>query len=212
MNIKKLLAVFTIVFIAPFYSYADSDPNIVGVYEKVPKHDFKYDGKTVEIIEFLSFYCGHCYQFEKSIPVIRGNFPKKITWKTIPIHWGKSSPKPGEAYLLAEEEGKGEQMKKALFEAFFLQRRDIGDVEVLEDIAMKIGLGFDFSRRLRAGEKSGEIEKAFEQVRKYGIKETPSLIIAGNLKTAPGMLNNSTDLLRDNTILILKSIFEKSRK
>jgi len=184
-------------------------PKIVGVYEEVPGQKFVFDGEKVEIIEFMSFYCSHCYQFEKEIPVIKGNFPKKITWKTIPIYWGNGSPKPGEAYLLAVEEGKGEQMKKAIFEALFLERKDIGKVEVLEEIGAGIGLSFDFSKKLRAGDKSAEAKEKIDLANKYHINETPTLIIAGNLKTSPGILQGNADLLRDNIILIVKSLFEK---
>ncbi len=100
-------------------------------------------------------------------------------------------------------------MRKAIFVAFFVEKRDIGDVDVLEDIGIKLGLGFDFSRRLRAGEKAEDVGEAILLSKKYDINETPTLIIAGNLKTSPGMLDNNVDFLRDNSIKILKSIFNK---
>lgn len=207
--LKKTFLLSVMLLMLFSFSYAADDISIIGAYDKVPGHSFKYDGKQVEIVEFLSFYCGHCYNFEKSIPIIRGNFPKKIQWKTLPIFWGKGSPKPGEAYLIAVDEGKGEQMKKALFEAVFVEKQDIGKMEVLESIGMKIGLGFDFSKRLRGDEKAAAAREVVDMARSYGINETPSLIIAGNIRTSPGKVNGSVDLMRDNTIMILKSIFNK---
>lgn len=208
MSVKKVIVVLIVMSLFSLQSYAGEKAPVLGIYDEMPGHEFKFDGKQVEIIEFLSFYCGHCYQFEKSIPVIKGNFPKKLKWKTVPLYWGKGSPKPGEAYLLAEEAGKGEQMKKALFEAFFVDKRDIGSIDVLEDIAVRIGLGFDFSQKLRNGEKAREAGEAILTANKYDIKETPTMIIAGNLKVNPRMLGNPT-AFRDNIITILKSIFEK---
>jgi len=205
----QLFFILLAFLLTAFPSFAGEAPSIVGVYTEVPGQEFVFDGKSVEIVEFLSFYCSHCYHFEKAVPVIKGNFPKKITWKMVPIYWGKGSPKPGEAYFLAVEEGKGEQMKKAIFDALFLERKDIGQIEVLEEIGVKVGLGFDFSKRLRGGDKAAEAKEMLVLAEKYRINETPSLIIAGNLKTSPGMLNNNMDLLRDNAILILKSLFNK---
>ena len=121
MIFKKALILTVLIILFTCSAYAESRPMVVGVYKEVPGQDFKFDGKKVEIIEFLSFYCGHCYKFEKSIPVIKGNFPKKIVWKTMPVYWGKGSPKPGEAYMLAEQAGKGELMKKELFHAIFVE-------------------------------------------------------------------------------------------
>ena len=209
MKLKRVYVLAALLVTLALPSFAGDAPKIIGKYSEVPGRVFSFDGRTVEVTEFLSFYCGHCYQFEKSIPVIKGNFPKKINWKIIPVHWGKASPKPGEAYYLAEEAGKGEQMKKALFEALFLEKKDIGNIEVLEDIGARIGMGFDFSARLRAGEKAEAVARGNEMMREYHISETPTVVIAGNLMTNPGMLNHNVDVMRDNVILILKSLFKK---
>ncbi|RJQ54855.1 MAG: hypothetical protein C4526_04720 [Nitrospiraceae bacterium] len=208
MNFKKLFIIFSVVILFPLIANAQQRPSIMGVYDGVPGQRFVFDGGQVEVLEFFSFYCGHCYDFEKYIPVIKGNFPKKIKWKVVPIHWGKGSSKPAEAFFLADEAGKGEEMKKALFEAFFIEKKDIGNLEVLERLGAKVGLGFDFSRRLRTGEKALDAEEAITRSRIYGIDETPTLIIAGNLKVSPHMLDHNVSILRDNTILILRSILK----
>lgn len=209
MFIKKLLLVFTLLVMMSFPVHADAAPAIKGKYTKVPGAEFNFDGKQVEIVEFFSFYCGHCFEFEKSIPVIKGTFPKKTKWKHFPIYWGDGSPKPGEAYLLAKDAGKGKEMKKAIFNAIFIERKDIGRIEVLEELGVNIGLGFDFSHKLRTGEKAGEVGKAILMTKTYGIDETPTLIIAGNIKTTPRMLEQNMSNFRDNTITILKSLLDK---
>jgi thiol:disulfide interchange protein DsbA len=185
---------------------AEELSSIKGAYTQLPGFKFIFDGKNVEVIEFFSFYCGHCYEFEKAIPAIKGNFPKKINWRNVPVYWGKGSSKPGEAYLLAEEMGKGEQMKRALFETFLIEKRDIGDISVLESIGAKLDLGFDFSRRLRAGDKEKEANNALMIMKAYSVDSTPTLIIAGNLKVVPVQ---TIDFFRDNAITIIKSILEK---
>ncbi|GBE04130.1 thiol:disulfide interchange protein DsbA precursor [bacterium BMS3Abin09] len=209
MLLKKLLVIFALLVMTSVYAHAETNVVIKGEYTRVPGVQFNFDEKQVEIIEFFSFYCGHCFEFEAYIPVIKGNFPKKTNWKYIPIYWGEGSPKPGEAYLIAKDAGKGEEMKKAIFKALFIEEKDIGKVEVLEELGLKLGLGFDFSHKLRTGEKAGEVGKAILMTKKYGIDETPTLIIAGNLKTTPSMLEHNIGNLRDNTITILKSLLNK---
>ena len=189
--------------------YAGSSPTIIGEHTKIAGEKFTYDGKTVEVMEFMSFYCHTCYDFEKAIPVIKGNFPKKIKWKTLAIYWGDhGSPKPGEAYLLAEEAGKGEAMKKALFEAHMVDKKDIADLDVLEAIAAKVGLGKEFSKKLRSGEKTAETQKLLDMARKYGVNETPTLIIAGNIKTDPHAMNHDLERFKTNALAILASILK----
>lgn len=208
MKIQRLAVVIMFLCLLPFSAFAGPNPSIKGVYTEVPGQQYKYDGKTVEIMEFMSFYCGGCYAFEKALPVIKGNFPKKIKMRILPVYWGDGSPKPGEAYFLAEEAGKGEQMKKAIFNAYFVEKKDIGSVEVLESIGAKLGLGFDFSRKLRSGEKSGEAQKALSMAKTYRLEETPTLIINGNISANMHSFNHDMDAFRDNVITIIKSIVE----
>ncbi|GBE04991.1 periplasmic protein disulfide isomerase I [bacterium BMS3Abin10] len=208
-NISVILMSLALILIS-MSSQAGTIPGIAGVYDTIPGEEFKYDGKTVEVVEFMSFYCHTCYNFESSIPVIRGNFPNKIKWKTVPVYWGEhGSPKPGEAYLLAEETGKGEEMKKALFEAQMVQKRNIGDIGVLESIGKKLGLGSDFSKNLRSGKKAEDIQKGMDMAKAYGLNETPTLIIAGNIKTDSHKLEHNLDAFRQNIIAILRGILKK---
>ncbi len=206
--IKRIAAMLFIGVLMSMPALAADTPEIEGIYENVPGHTLSFDGKEVEIIEFLNFYCGHCYSFEKDIPVIKGNFPKKIRWKTVPLYWGKSA-KAVEAFFLAEEAGKGEEMKQAIFKAHFVDKRDISLMNVLESLAVELGVGFDFSRRLRAGEKAKDVGEALLLSQSYKIEATPTLIIAGNLKAVSGASGHGPNAFRNNVITIVRSLFKK---
>lgn len=208
MKVKKMLLVLPFLAVAFSPLRIEAETSIKGIYTQLPGHQFKFDGKTVKVIEFMSFSCDNCYSLEKSIPIIKGNFPKKIKWKTISIYWGKGSPKPGEAYLLAEEAGKGEKMKEAIFRAHFVEKKNIGDIKVLEEIGEKIGLGISFSKRLRSGDKAKDVQKALDMAGAYGVDETPTLIIAGNIMTNPHEFNHNIDAFRENVMTIIKSILK----
>jgi len=209
-GLLRLSAALILTLVMSISLYAGSAPTIIGEHTKIAGEKFRYDGKTVEVMEFMSFYCHTCYDFEKAIPVIKGNFPKKIKWKTVAIYWGEhGSPKPGEAYLIAEEAGKGEEMKKALFEAQMVDKKDIADLDVLEAIAAKVGLDKEFSKKLRSGEKTAETQKLLDMARKYGVNETPTLIIAGNIKTDPHAMNHDLERFKTNALAILASILKK---
>ena len=135
-------------------------------------------------------------------------FPKRLNGRPSQSIGEKGSPKPGEAYFLAEEAGKGEKMKEALFRAHFVEKKNIGDVKVLEEIGRKIGLGADFSKRLRAGDKAKEVQKALDMAGTYGVEETPTLIIAGNIMTNLHPFNHNADALMENVIMILRRLLK----
>ena len=207
--LKRMLFAVVVLLAATFTLPAFAAQDIKGIYKTVEGKEFKYDGKTVEAVEFMSFFCGGCYLFEQQVPIIKGNFAKKLKWRIVPVNWGDSSPKPAEAYFLAVDAGKGEEMKKALFNAQFVQKRNIGSVEVLESIAAEVGLGFDFSRRLRAGEKAAEVKKGMEMAKEYRVEGTPTVVIAGNLMTTPRETGQDLEEFRKNIVTIVKSVMGK---
>ncbi|MFQ5329436.1 MAG: DsbA family protein [Thermodesulfobacteriota bacterium] len=209
MKIRRVGAALIFCMIMALPLTARSETPIKGSYIELPGYSSTFDGKTVEIIEFMSFYCGHCYKLERWIPVIRGNFPKKIRWKTLPMYWGKGSSKPGEAYLIAVDSGKGEELKAAIFHANFVDHKDIGSIELLEKLAGEVGLGFDFSMKLRGGEKADEAREALKLANAYGLTATPTLILDSNIMTSPTMTGPDMTLFVKNTTAILKGIFKR---
>ena len=50
-----ITVISTVLLFLPYYAGAETAVN--GIYQKVPGYEFQYDGKAVEVIEFLSFYC-----------------------------------------------------------------------------------------------------------------------------------------------------------
>ena len=92
---KKMLLVLLLLAVAFSPLRVEAETFIKGVHTKLPLHQFKFDGKTVEVIEFMSFYCDGCYSFERAIPAIKGNFPKRLN--------GRPSQSTGERVLQNRE-------------------------------------------------------------------------------------------------------------
>jgi predicted DsbA family dithiol-disulfide isomerase len=97
-------------------------------------------------------------------------------------------------------------MKKAIFDAQMVQKKNIDNMDVLEGIGREVGLGPEFGKKLRAGEKSGEAQKALDMAQKVGINETPTVVIAGNLKADPHPMNHDLETFKINIMAIIHSI------
>jgi len=83
-------------------------------------------------------------------------------------------------------EEKQDKAVQALFEAYFTKARDIGDHEVLAEIATEIGMDGDVVRRLLAGESDREeIQNRDAHSRKMGVSSVPTHIVA-NQHVVPG--------------------------
>lgn len=76
-------------------------------------------------------------------------------------------------------EGKQEAVAMALFAAYFTQGRDIGDAEVLTDIADSAGMdGAVVAKLLASDADEGDIRARDAQFREMGISSVPTYIVA----------------------------------
>lgn len=77
-------------------------------------------------------------------------------------------------------EGKQNAAVSALFKAYFVDARDIGDIDVLSDIADDIGMDAAVVRRLLQSDSDIEEIKARDaHSRKMGIDSVPTFIVGG---------------------------------
>ena len=90
-----------------------------------------------------------------------------------------------QAVEVARDHGKFDAMHRAIFEAFFRDGRDIGDVDVLADIAASIDLAPALVRdALEAGAYLRRVLDQEQLSRQLGITGVPTMFVGDDLETA----------------------------
>lgn len=101
----------------------------------------------------------------------------------------KRTPNTRDAHRLihwAGIEGRQTPLVLALFRAYFVDGRDIGDVETLLDIAVSVGLDRDMIAKLYdSGADEGDIAARDAHARERGVQAVPTFIVA-NQHAVPG--------------------------
>lgn len=83
---------------------------------------------------------------------------------------------------LAGEKGKQDAVVEALFQAYFREGRNIGEVGVLAEVAQAAGLdGGKVGKLLGGGAGSAETREALERGRDLGIDSVPTILFNGEL-------------------------------
>ena len=86
-----------------------------------------------------------------------------------------------EATEYAQQHGKFLEFHQAAYQAFWQDRRDIGQIETLTQIATTIGLdGSDLAQNLQQGTHSQTVINQYREALQYGINGIPTFLI-GNL-------------------------------
>ena len=85
-----------------------------------------------------------------------------------------------------------------MFKAFFTERRDVSDVEVLADVANQIGLDADAGRNtLASGDRAEAVRRKEDEWVERGISGVPAMIFDGKyLSTGALGVANYGKLLR----------------
>jgi thiol:disulfide interchange protein DsbA len=166
----------------------------------IPDKKNTHEHGKVKMTIFFDFFCPHCHQFDSVVtPLLEREYGKKlqITYIGYPIIYADSVI-PVEAFELAKDEGKGEEMKNAIFDAIYYKRKEGANYDVLTSLAQSIGLNAEkFRKRLESGEKKKSVLDGKELAKSYGAKSTPTVIIDGNT------------LIKDNTLATVSSVIDK---
>jgi len=81
----------------------------------------------------------------------------------------------------ADTQPGGEALHDALFRAYFVSRRNIGDIEVLMDVVGEVGLDVEEARRVLEERRfSEQVDPHWEKSRRYGITGVPTFVAAGH--------------------------------
>ncbi len=195
-----VLAVVVIAIILLNFSSAPQPPEKLptsGGYEKL-SFPTTYEPGKVKIMEFLKFNCPFCYNLHTKLPQILEKYGDNVTVTYVPIVWPGESTKSIEAYIIADQMGKGKEMQDALFNEAAAEGLTQGNenlmmmdnVQTLENVAASIGLGSDFNAKLEGGYAVDAAKANLENMSKYNVDATPTIIINGNIKVYPATAEN----------------------
>jgi len=91
-----------------------------------------------------------------------------------------NSKKAFEASEFAREQGKYDEFHEGLFYAYFTEVRNIGDVEVIMDVASKTGLDtVSLKEALDSGKYLSVLQGVTREARQLGYSGVPAFVIGG---------------------------------
>ncbi|MDL5501722.1 MAG: DsbA family protein, partial [Candidatus Methanoperedens sp.] len=170
-TIHIILALFVISALAIYFLNSGGNNSDTPPADNFKKLNTTIEPGKVKIIEFLNFGCTHCNDLRKDMPQLLQKYGDKVEIIYVPINFRGQSTKSVEAYLIAEQMGKGDEMLNALFDAEFDKGMDIMESTIaIETVAANIGLGADFNQKLESGAMKNAANYNFRLANDYKIK------------------------------------------
>lgn len=159
----------------------------------------------IEVTEFFSYSCGHCYNFEPLVSKWKETLGDDVVVVPSPVIWNKPMELLAKAYYAAEVLDVTELMHLALFQAIHVDRQRLtsaGDIaEVFEDAGVAED---DFLKAFNSFGVSSMARQADARARAARITGTPEVMVAGKYRITTRKAGSQAGMLEIAEFLIEK--------
>jgi thiol:disulfide interchange protein DsbA len=144
-------------------------------------------GGKVEVIEFFSYACGHCYKLEPFLASWAKKLPPDVTFKRVPGAGSQAWAQLALLYYSLEAMGKLDPVHDRAFEAIHEQKVNLTNPKVRGEWITKQGLD---AAQYAGVEKSftvqSKLSRAVQLQGAYKVDGVPMVIVNGKYVTSTG--------------------------
>lgn len=179
---------------------------LLGSYELIDEPESLVSNKETEVVEFFNFYCSRCYVLNANWKSVTKGQVKPPRHKEIPIIVGETQePWAALAWLVARDEGLGDKVKDALFNARFELKVDLSDKQAILNVVQRFGIAKQVEQAINDTKSKAwsDYEKAQADKDRWDVHETPMVILNNKLRVSPKQSNENTNLMLENLQEIL---------
>jgi len=181
---KKIFALFIGLFLLPLsLNAADFEE---GTHYEVLN---KPATEKPEVLEFFSFYCPHCMQFEPLMDILKKDLDSNVSIKKNHVNFlgGNMGAKLTQAYSAAKLLDVDEDFSKELFNQIHKQKRTINSEQAILNVFSKVGVSSDAATAALQGfSANGMASQMRRKTEKYQIRGVPTLIVNGKYQVKTG--------------------------
>ncbi|MBF0454907.1 MAG: thiol:disulfide interchange protein DsbA/DsbL [Magnetococcales bacterium] len=139
------------------------------------------------VVEVFNFKCPHCFKLHPHMEAWAKSHQNSYRISSLPLFWGSQTDIPLRAYYAGEFLGKGAEMKRGIFKAYFKDSVNIESPDELDFLAEELGLNPEqFREYLNAFGVSAKIAQSKRQQQAFGVNSTPTLVVNGRYRVSYG--------------------------
>ena len=204
----KQVAAILMAFIFLFPDIVVADEKIRGKYEVIGDIKKLKDVKTIKMLEFFNYSCGHCYRFLETSKKLRAKFKDKLHHKKYPIYWGNQTAYPAMAFYIADSLGIEEEFTQELFDTSFKLSIDVFQPKVIRFLAKEYNIEKEMKEGIQSDAIKAKTDESLALAKKYKANEPPTIIINDVLKVAPSISGGNVDEMTANLEIIFDDILK----
>lgn len=170
-------------------------------------------GNKVEVLEFFSYACPHCYSLQSPLTAWLKRKPADVEFRRVPTVFQDSWVPFARIYYTLEAMGLLEKLHRDVFAAIHDQKVRLQDSKVLFDWVA--GKGVDrkkFIDTYNSFAVQTRTQRALGVTRRYGVEFTPAIVVNGRFLTGPSMTATGNTVDYDRFFKVLDRMIAAERK
>lgn len=156
----------------------------------VPAQAAGADGK-VEVIEFFSYACPHCNDFEPSLESWIKRKPKDVEYRMVPMVFREQWRPPAKLYYTLEAMGLVEKYHLKVYDAIHKDGKQLFTDQAVKEWAKSVGIDpGKFNDVYDSFGIDAKLQRSAVMGREYGVQFTPAMGVNGKYITGPSWVTN----------------------
>jgi len=159
----------------------------------------------IEVTEYFSYGCPHCYQFDPMITAWEENLEGDVSFSRTPAIWNKDYQVYAQTYYAAKALDISEKLHTPLFQAIHAQRKRLNDPKLMAVFFSDFGIDpVDFAKVYNSFGVRASVQQAEARGRAYRSGGVPAIIVNGKYRIESQMAGSNSNMLRITDYLVQK--------
>ena len=164
--------------------------------------------KKIEVIEFFSYACAHCFAFEATMETWAKQLPPDVYFHYMPVSFVSGGSWVPKVFFALEEMGQREAMHRKIFAALHVQRTRLNTEADITAFLTANGVdGGKFSDAYKSFSVNTKLTRSQQLTSAYKVDSVPMICVQGRYTTSPALTGTN-----ERTVPVMDYLIQRSRQ
>jgi thiol:disulfide interchange protein DsbA len=169
-------------------------------------------GKKIEVIEFFSYGCPHCGEFEPLLHAWVAKLPPDVQFRRVPVSFQPKWVPLAKEYYTLEALGEESRLSPEMFVAIHSKGINLADEKTFFDWAASHGVDRKKVEEMyNSFSMSGKMNRALQQAKAFNTQSVPLIVIDGKYVVSTEKLCSHAAMLPVMDALVAKARAERPK-
>ena len=162
---------------------------------------------TVDVVEFFSYACPHCFEFEPTLETWLKTKPAGVHFHRYPVRFLQNYANFQPMYFTLEQMDLVDAMQQKVFNAFHLEHQRLDKPDDIAAFMTKNGVDAKrFMSIFNSFATHAKVQQANQLMDTYGINGVPTIVVGGTYQTSPTLAKSA-----ERTTAVVEQLVAKMR-